>query len=294
MNKKGVLEGKADLFKKKKYKIRVFDVVNIFLLTLFALLCLYPFFNQILISFATKADYYNATLLVWPEHFTLDSYKFILYQDRVGYAFLISLLVTVGGTLYNMALTVLGAYVLTKKGMPGRGIFFGFILITMFFGGGTIPLYLVIRELGIYDHIWALILPNVVSIYNIVLVRNYFYSLPESLSEAADLDGANEMQMLLHVFFPFAVPLMLPIGRITCVGRWNSWLDSLMYLSVQNDGLWMIQYTLRKILENNPADPSPASVKNAAIVIVVAPLIIASPILHRFLANGVTAGAVKG
>ncbi len=108
------METEKIVFKKKRYKIKVFDIINIFILTLFALLCLYPFFNQLMISFATKQDFYAADLFVWPKHFNFDSYKFILYQDRIGYAFLVSLFVTVVGTAYNMALTILGAYVLTK------------------------------------------------------------------------------------------------------------------------------------------------------------------------------------
>ena len=279
---------------RKKIKIKPFTIVNAVIMVVLCIVFILPFWMMITASFSGDMALIKNGLSLWFQDFSVSAYAELFATKSL----LRSLGVTVVVSLGLAVLSVFGctgaAYVLSKKKLAGRKLLTWYFMIPMFFGGGTIPLYLVIRELGLYDHIWALILPNVVSIYNIVLVRNYFYSLPESLSEAADLDGANEMQMLLHVFFPLAVPMMLTIGLITFVGRWNSWLDSLMYLSVQNDGLWMIQYTLRKILENNPADPSPASVKNAAIVIVVAPLIIASPILHRFLANGVTAGAVKG
>ena len=279
---------------RKKIKIKPFTIVNAVIMVVLCIVFILPFWMMITASFSGDMALIKNGLSLWFQDFSVSAYAELFATKSLLRSLGVTLVVSLGTAALSVFVCTGAAYVLSKKKLAGRKLLTWYFMIPMFFGGGTIPLYLVIRELGIYDHIWALILPNVVSIYNIVLVRNYFYSLPESLSEAADLDGANEMQMLLHVFFPLAVPMMLTIGLITFVGRWNSWLDSLMYLSVQNDGLWMIQYTLRKILENNPADPSPASVKNAAIVIVVAPLIIASPILHRFLANGVTAGAVKG
>ena len=279
---------------RKKIKIKPFTIVNAVIMVVLCIVFILPFWMMITASFSGDMALIKNGLSLWFQDFSVSAYAELFATMSLLRSLGVTLVVSLGTAVLSVFVCTGAAYVLSKKKLAGRKLLTWYFMIPMFFGGGTIPLYLVIRELGLYDHIWALILPNVVSIYNIVLVRNYFYSLPESLSEAADLDGANEMQMLLHVFFPLAVPMMLTIGLITFVGRWNSWLDSLMYLSVQNDGLWMIQYTLRKILENNPADPSPASVKNAAIVIVVAPLIIASPILHRFLANGVTAGAVKG
>ena len=279
---------------RKKIKIKPFTIVNAVIMVVLCIVFILPFWMMITASFSGDMALIKNGLSLWFQDFSVSAYAELFATKSLLRSLGVTLVVSLGTAVLSVFVCTGAAYVLSKKKLAGRKLLTWYFMIPMFFGGGTIPLYLVIRELGLYDHIWALILPNVVSIYNIVLVRNYFYSLPESLSEAADLDGANEMQMLLHVFFPLAVPMMLTIGLITFVGRWNSWLDSLMYLSVQNDGLWMIQYTLRKILENNPADPSPASVKNAAIVIVVAPLIIASPILHRFLANGVTAGAVKG
>lgn len=279
---------------RKKIKIKPFTIVNAVIMVVLCIVFILPFWMMITASFSEDMVLIKNGLSLWFQDFSVSAYAELFATKSLLRSLGVTLVVSLGTAVLSVFVCTGAAYVLSKKKLAGRKLLTWYFMIPMFFGGGTIPLYLVIRELGIYDHIWALILPNVVSIYNIVLVRNYFYSLPESLSEAADLDGANEMQMLLHVFFPLAVPMMLTIGLITFVGRWNSWLDSLMYLSVQNDGLWMIQYTLRKILENNPADPSPASVKNAAIVIVVAPLIIASPILHRFLANGVTTGAVKG
>ena len=303
MNKKGVLEGKGDLFKKKKYKIRVFDVVNIFLLTLFALLCLYPFFNQILISFATKADYYNATLLVWPEHFTLDSYKFILYQDRVGYAFLISLLVTVGGTLYNMALTVLGAYVLTKKGMPGRGIFFGFILITMFFGGGLIPFYLTIKEIGLIDNILSVILPFGINTFNMIILRNFFNQVPESMIESCKLDGAGEFTILLRFVLPLSKAGLATVALFYMVERWNDWYWPLMFLSSPNK--FPLALELRNILSNSQSsgvggggDIDPGVLfeegkQSAMIVISMIPILLVYPFVQKYFVKGVMIGSVK-
>ena len=303
MNKKGVLGEKESLFKKKKYKIKVFDVVNIFLLTLFALLCLYPFFNQILISFATKADYYDATLLVWPKHFTLDSYKFILYQDRVGYAFLISLLVTVGGTLYNMALTVLGAYVLTKKGMPGRGIFFGFILITMFFGGGLIPFYLTIKEIGLLDNILSVILPFGINTFNMIILRNFFNQVPESMIESCKLDGAGEFTILLRFVLPLSKAGLATVALFYMVERWNDWYWPLMFLSSPNK--FPLALELHNILSNSQSsgiggggDIDPGVLfeegkQSAMIVISMIPILLVYPFVQKYFVKGVMIGSVK-
>ncbi len=290
-------------FKKRKHKIKAFDLVNIFLLTLFALLCLYPFFNQVMISFATKSDYYNATLLVWPKNFTWDSYKFILYQDRIGYAFLVSLFVTAAGTLYNMTLTVLGSYVLTKKHMPGRGIFFGFVLITMFFGGGLIPFYLTIKELGLMNHILSVILPFGINTFNMIILRNFFHQVPESMLESCKLDGAGEFTVLLRFVLPLSKAGLATVALFYMVERWNDWYWPMMFLS---DPDWFpLALELRNILSNSQStgiggggDVDPGILfeegkQSAMIVISMIPILMVYPFVQKYFVKGVMIGSVK-
>ena len=304
MNEEGkVMETEKIVFKKKRYKIKGFDIINIFILTLFALLCLYPFFNQLMISFATKQDFYAADLFVWPKHFNFDSYKFILYQDRIGYAFLVSLFVTVVGTAYNMALTILGAYVLTKKTMPGRGIFFAFILITMFFGGGLIPFYLTIKEIGLIDNIFSVILPFGINSFNMIILRNFFNQVPESMVESCKLDGAGEFTILTRFILPLSKAGLATIGLFYVVERWNDWYWPMMFLSTPD---WFpLSLELRNILSNSQStgiggggDIDPGVLfeegkQSAMIVISMIPILMVYPFVQKYFVKGVMIGSVK-
>lgn len=280
--------------KKKMKKIKIFDVINAIIMIVLAVIFVTPFWMMVTASFSDDMALTLHGLSIWFQGFSTDAYQELITKGGLIRSIGVTLLVSLATALLTIVVCTGAAYVLSRKKLAGRKFFTWYFMIPMFFSGGTIPLYLVIRNMGLYNSIWALILPNVASIYSIVLVRNYFYGLPDSLSEAADIDGANELQKLLRIYCPLAVPMMFTIGLISFVNRWNNWLDSLMYISVKNEKLWMIQYVLRKILENNPQDPSPVSVKNAGIVIVTLPLILASPVLHKYFAKGITAGAVKG
>lgn len=283
------------MIKVRKYKkIKLFDCVNTIIMLLLALVFIIPFWMMLTASFSDEMSLTLNGLGIWFQGFTTEAYVELFSKGSLINSLGITLLVSLVTAILSVIVCTGAAYVLSRKTLAGRKFLSWYFMIPMFFSGGTVPLYLVIRNIGLYDSIWALILPSVANIYNIVLVRNYFYGLPDSLYEAAEIDGANEMQKLIQIYCPLAMPMMFTIGLISFVGRWNNWLDSLMYLGVKNEKLWMIQYVLRKILENNPQDPSPISVKNAAIVIVVLPLILISPILHKYFAKGVTAGSVKG
>lgn len=279
---------------RKKKKLELFHILNAVIMVLLAIIFITPFWMMITASVSDDMALTLNGLSVWFRGFQTDSYTELFAKGSLARSLGVTIFVSLATAFLTVVVCTGAAYVLSRKKLAGRKFFTWYFMIPMFFSGGTIPLYLVIRNIGLYDSVWALILPNVANIYSIVLMRNYFYGLPESLCEAADIDGANELQKLIRIYCPLATPMMFTIGLISFVTRWNNWLDSLMYLSVKNEGLWMIQYVLRKILENNPQEPSPVSVKNAAIVIVTLPLILASPILHKYFAKGVTAGAVKG
>ena len=237
------------------------------------------------------------------KHFNFDSYKFILYQDRIGYAFLVSLFVTVVGAAYNMALTILGAYVLTKKTMPGRGIFFAFILITMFFGGGLIPFYLTIKEIGLIDNIFSVILPFGINSFNMIILRNFFNQVPESMVESCKLDGAGEFTILTRFILPLSKAGLATIGLFYVVERWNDWYWPMMFLSTPD---WFpLSLELRNILSNSQStgiggggDIDPGVLfeegkQSAMIVISMIPILMVYPFVQKYFVKGVMIGSVK-
>ena len=294
------------VLKKKRKKIAAFDVFNGVLMVILGLIFLLPFWMLLTASLSDNTLLTSQGISLWFRGFSFDGYKFIFQvSDLFLRSILNSIIVSFSYSILSVALSTGAAYVLAKKDLPFRKFLNTYFMIPMFFGGGVIPLYLVIREVQIYDTVWALILPSCVRISNVLLLRNYFYGIPSSLYEASELDGANQFQILVKVFVPLAVPMMITVGMIMFVGRWNDWLDTLMYFGATNRTWWTIQYVLRQILVDMQAlyggsgggsivGAPLVTAKNAATVIAVIPLIALSPIMHKYYMKGMTAGAVKG
>lgn len=294
------------ILKKKRKKIAAFDVFNGVLMVILGLVFLLPFWMLLTASLSDNTLLTSQGISLWFRGFSFDGYKFIFQvSDLFLRSILNSVIVSFSYSILSVVLSTGAAYVLAKKDLPFRKILNTYFMIPMFFGGGLIPLYLVIRQVHIYDTVWALILPSCVRISNVLLLRNYFYGIPSSLYEASELDGANQFQILVRIFIPLAVPMMLTIGMIMFVIRWNDWLDTLMYFGATNRTWWTIQYVLRQILVDMQAlyggsgggsivGAPIITAKNAATVIAVVPLIALSPIMHKYYMKGMTAGAVKG
>ena len=290
----------------RKKKIGAFDIINYSLMILLMASFVIPFWIIIAASVSDNGALQAEGISLQIKGLTFEAYKFLftmndIFIRSIGVSFLTSLLTA----LLSVAVCTLAAYVLSKKYLVGRKFFTVIFMITMFFSGGTIPTYLLIRGIGIYDTIWALVLPGVVSTYNILLIRNYFYGLPDAMEEAAKIDGASDVDVLIRIFAPLSVPMMCAIGIMTFIGKWNEWLPSLLYLGATHKSLWTAQYVLRQMLRDmqtlfgNAAGGSVVNApliasKNAAIVVVVLPLIVMSPVLHKYFVKGLTAGSVKG
>ena len=290
----------------RKKKIGAFDIINYSLMILLMASFVIPFWIIIAASVSDNGALQAEGISLKIKGFTFEAYKFLftmndIFIRSIGVSFLTSLLTA----LLSVAVCTLAAYVLSKKYLVGRKFFTVIFMITMFFSGGTIPTYLLIRGIGIYDTIWALVLPGVVSTYNILLIRNYFYGLPDAMEEAAKIDGASDVDVLTKIFAPLSVPMMCAIGIMTFIGKWNEWLPSLLYLGATHKSLWTAQYVLRQMLRDmqtlfgNAAGGSVVNApliaaKNAAIVVVVLPLIVMSPVLHKYFVRGLTSGSVKG
>lgn len=292
----------------KKYKSdRAFDIVNGLIIAILCVTFILPFWMMIISSFTEEISLRVNGYKLFPSAFSAVGYEYIFSSSdyNILRAIINSVIISVSGTVLSVAVSLITAYALSKKyvvGIKGINVFY---IITMFFAGGTIPLYLVIRGIGLYDTIWALIIPSMFSLYHIILVRSYFYSLPAALEEAAMIDGANDFKILVSVFLPISVPMVLTIAFFMFVDRWNSWMDALLYLgqSEKSKSLRPLQFVLKQILENSEnsggLDGSAAitpvlSAKSAAVVIAIAPLLAIFPIIQRYFVNGITIGAVKG
>lgn len=292
----------------KKYKSdRAFDIVNGLIIAILCVTFILPFWMMIISSFTEEISLRVNGYKLFPSAFSTAGYEYIFSSSDYDIlrAIFNSVIISVSGTVLSVAVSLITAYALSKKyvvGIKGINVFY---IITMFFAGGTIPLYLVIRGIGLYDTIWALIIPSMFSLYHIILVRSYFYSLPAALEEAAMIDGANDFRILVSVFLPISVPMVLTIAFFMFVDRWNSWMDALLYLgqSEKSKSLRPLQFVLKQILENSEnsggLDGSAAitpvlSAKSAAVVIAIAPLLAIFPIIQRYFVNGITIGAVKG
>ena len=284
-----------------KKKISAFDVINVAIMLLLMAIFLFPFWMLLTASLSENALLEKNGFSIAFQGFTFEAYKFVFdASDVFFHSIFVTILTSTATVILSLMSCVAMGYVLSRKYLKARKALNVYVMIPMFFSGGMIPTYLVIRGIGIYNTVWALILPAVAGTYNILLIRNYFYGLSESLEEAALIDGANDLQILVKIFVPLSVPVMITVGFMTFVGRWNSWLASLLYLSAGNKSLWTLQYVLRQILTDQKAifgniDGAPLrSAQNAGIMISVLPLLIIAPVIQKFFVRGVTAGAVKG
>ena len=283
-------------------KIRLFDAINALIMIILCLIFVLPFWMMITASFSDNSALRLKGVSLVFRSFSVEGYRYLFLMSNVFLRSIInSVIVSFSTALLSVAVCTSAAYVLSKKKLVGRGLFNVYVMIPMFFGGGLIPTFLVIYKTGLYDTIWSLILPSVANVYNTLLMRNYFYSVPDALGEAAEIDGANEYRTLISVYAPLAVPMMFTTGLISFVGRWNGWLPELMYLGSESKNLWTVQFVLRKILTDMKSltgqslvDAPVISAKNAATVIAAMPLVVLSPILQKYLARGMTAGSVKG
>lgn len=290
---------------KRRHKAHRIPVAQIIICTFFMALFILPFWIILVSSLSDNTRLQVDGISLWFKGFSLAGYKFIIQMSDI---FLQSLWFsvwtsTVSATLSTIV-SVLAAYALSKKYFVGRKVLNFFVMFTMFFSGGQIPTYLVIRGLGLYDTALALILPGVAGAYNIMLVRNFFYSMPVTLDEAARLDGASDFQILTKIYVPLSKTIAFTVFFTSFVIKWNQWLPSLLYVGAQNQKLWTVQYVLNRIINDAQAifgNASSGSVStaplisatNAAIIMVVLPLIVLSPLVQKFFVRGATAGSVK-
>jgi putative aldouronate transport system permease protein len=257
------------------------------------------------VSLSGRAAAEGGFVSLFPVKFTLDNYIEIFQAGVVYQAFWISVQRTVIGTFLNLVLTVLTAYPLSKtaKEFKGRNALMGYVLFAMLFSGGLIPWFLVINQLGLINSLWALILPGIVPIWNVILMMNFFRDVPQELDEAAVIDGASHWQKLWHVYLPISIPALATITLFSAVGHWNSWFDGMVLMS-QNT-LYPLQTFLRTVVVEQNIQSlgidmatmdqiSNRAVKAATIFVSTVPILLVYPFLQRYFITGIKLGSVKG
>lgn len=282
------------------------QILLVFFIILCTLTCVLPFLNVIAVSLSSKSAILRGDVSFWPKEFTTQAYDAIFSDPSMLGSLWYTVKVTVTHTAIAMALTILMAYPLTKSRLRGRKLFNFFALFTMYFSGGTIPIYLNIKELGLLDTAWSLILPTALSTYNMIILKSFFTALPQELEEAATIDGATDFQILLRVYLPLSLASLATLTLFYAVGKWNSFADAKYYITSR--ALQPLQLKLYNIIKGsisvdvtamegsaNAASQSISeSIESATIIFATLPILIVYPFVQRYFVSGVTIGAVKG
>ncbi len=279
------------------------DVVIYAVLTVLAIIMVVPFLYVIAASFAPEYEIQTRPMFLIPNEFTTDAYARIFNMNDMGTkvvrSLIISILLTLIGTLINLFFTTTMAYGLARKDLYGKKPVLNMVLFTMVFGGGMIPTFLVVKTLGLYDTYAALILPGAISAYNMLIVRNFFMDLPAGLEEAASIDGCSDIGIFVKIALPLSLPCLATFGLFYAVGHWNDYFTALLYLEDQNK--YPFQLVLRNIVmqsQETQTDPNALipedTMKMAVIVIGTVPILCVYPFLQKYFAAGVMVGAIKG
>lgn len=288
---------------------KVFDWVNVIIMCILFVIFAWPLWFIVIASVSDPNSIWNGEVLLFPKNFNLDSYIEILHYDDIWLGYRNTIFYTVCGTLINLFLSILAAYPLSRKDFVLNSFFTKMFLFTMYFSGGMIPLYLVVYTLKMTDTIWALMIPNAISFYNVIIMRTYFNnSIPESLQEAAELDGANTWQYLWKIVLPLSKPIIAVLALYYGMAHWNNFFNALIYINDSN--LYPLQMFLRSILINNTfnadlmatLDPEAVdrmmrlaeTMKYGIIIVSTIPVLCVYPFVQKHFVKGVMIGAVKG
>lgn len=288
----------------RKTSRRVFNVFNYLFLGVIMVITLYPLYYQFIVSISNGLDVMRGEVTLLPQNITLDTYRQFLKGDLFMYM-KNSVFYTVLGTFINLVMSSLCAYPLTRKQFSGRKFFTFMVTFTMFFSGGMVPLYLVVKELELLDTVWALVLPVAISTYNMIIIRTSFQAIPESLIESAQLDGANDVVILYRIVLPLSKAVLATMLLYYAVSHWNDYFNAMLYINSKE--LYPLQIMLRNMLiaglfseEAGVAGGSTtfsvtdATLRAAAIIVTTLPILVVYPFVQRYFVKGVMIGSVKG
>ncbi|RCW72008.1 carbohydrate ABC transporter permease [Saliterribacillus persicus] len=281
---------------------RVFDVFNHILLIVMGLVTLVPFLYVIAGSFATEAEIASRPFFLIPETITLDAYRYIFSTTTFIRSIGISIFVTILGTIVSLLLTLTMAYPLSRHNLLGRGIILNLVVFTMVFNGGMIPTYMVVRNLGLIDSLWALILPVAINPFYLIIVKSFFQNLPTELEEAAKIDGCSDMGVFWKIVIPLSKPVIATFTLFYAVFYWNDFFNALLYIS--DSAKWPVQLLLQQLMmvanvdfgemDTMLSEPPEESLKLAVVVVATLPILVFYPFLQKHFAKGILLGSVKG
>lgn len=298
MAKEKVIQGSAD--------DRRFNLIIYLIAAVIIVLVLYPLVFVVSASFSNPAKVLGGEVWLLPKGFTLEAYSNILHNDKIWIGYRNTILYTAVGTVINIAMTLLAAYPLSRPDLPGRKLLMLIVTLTMFFSGGLIPGYLLVKELGMVDTMWALIVPGAISTYNLIVMRTYFQSsIPWELQEAAHIDGCSNWRLLLSIILPLSKPIIAVMVLFYAVGHWNSFFNALIY--IRSEDKYPLQLVLREILMISQSSGEDGgnvgmedrillseSIKYAVIIVSSLPVLVLYPFVQKHFVKGVMIGSIKG
>ena len=289
-------------------KYDLFDKVNVVIMVIMMIVMIYPLWYTVVGAFNDGYDYMRGGVYFLPRVFTLDNFKAVFFDDTILHAFLITILKCVIGTVTSVLFTAWVSYGLTRSNLIGRKFYLALMMFTMYFSGGMIPTFILIKNLGLYDSFWVYIIPSLFSVWNMVIMQSFMRELPPALIEAAKIDGASEYRIFFSIVLPLCKPVLAAVALFTVVNHWNSYFDAMLYTNSQD--LQTIQLFLNKVI----TDPSVSnslgsaaatnipeaartitsqSIKFAAMVVTALPVVVVYPFLQKYFVKGMTIGAVK-
>ena len=289
------------------YSNKIANIIIYIFLGLLALTILFPFYNMLILSFASYAHAARGGFYLFPQSFSLVNYQRIFADRIIVDAIFISVRNVVTGTAMAMIMTVFASYVLSKRNLPGRRLLFYFVIFTMYFSGGLIPWFMVLRSLGFVNNVWVMTVPSILSTFNMILMRNYFMSLPDSLEESAKLDGAGEFTIMWRIIVPLSAPIMATVALFYAVAFWNEWWNAMLF--IQETRLTPLALLLRRLVIENSIDfGDPAgiavrarglgqihsrSLEMATVAVATVPILCVYPFLQKYFTAGIMLGAIK-
>ncbi|MCR8634400.1 carbohydrate ABC transporter permease [Paenibacillus radicis (ex Xue et al. 2023)] len=284
---------------------RILDGMNYLLLLLVAAACVLPFIYILASSLTAPEELLKKGFILFPTKFSLEGYRYILSTDIILSSLGVSIFITVAGTLANLLFTALMAYPLAQRDLMGVKLFMKLVVFSMLFSGGMIPTYLVVKETGLLDSPAALIVPGLISAFNLIIMRSFFQQLPDGLEEAARIDGCSDIGILFRIVLPLSAPVLASLALFYAVGHWNAYFNAILY--VNESKFWPIQVWLRQIVilsqggigdstqfDDSYVAPPAETIKMAVIVISILPILIVYPFLQKHFAKGALLGSVKG
>ncbi|MBT2288411.1 carbohydrate ABC transporter permease [Paenibacillus albidus] len=290
-----------------RQKLNLTNILLVLILGILAILAIFPFYQTLIVSFSTLSDRTSGHIFLWPRSLDFSAYRYLFEEGLVTRGMLVSVFVTVVGTAVSIIITTAGAYAISKKSLPGRNAILNGIIFTMFFSGGLIPYFLTLQNLHLQNNLLVMILPVAVNAFNLILMKNFFGTVPPALEESAKLDGANDIGVLIRIVVPVSLPIIATITLFYAVDRWNEWWLAMLFIN--DPKYYPLQLVLRNAITNLSALMNSAtaaqmaqgtskfygeSVKAAIIMVSALPILLIYPFIQRYFNQGIMLGSVKG